>query len=183
MSKFIKGHKYFPRSPKGLLAIREKMSGDKNPAKRSEVRLKIGIKRKGNSGRSGIPHTEETKKKMSNSHLGKKKPWAGRFISKDGRKRISETHKGVRNKNWKGGITPKNQAIRNSVEYKLWREAVFKRDSWTCVWCRQHGGYLEADHIKQFALFPELRFALENGRTLCQMCHNTTKYGRIPKNI
>ena len=67
---------------------------------------------------------------------------------------------------------------RKTLEYRLWREAVFARDNFTCIWCFQRGGKLQADHIKPFALYPELRFALDNGRTLCEDCHKTTNtYG------
>lgn len=85
---------------------------------------------------------------------------------------------------WKGGITPINHLIRTSREYKLWRTAVFQRDKYTCVWCGIKGGngetvVLNADHIKPFYLYPELRFAIDNGRTLCIDCHKTTDtYGR-----
>src|SRR3990167_5056571 len=69
---------------------------------------------------------------------------------------------------WKGGITPKNTAIRMSLEYKLWARTIKERDNFTCQVCRKRGnGIVHADHIKPFSLFPELRFDIDNGRTLC----------------
>lgn len=87
------------------------------------------------------------------------------------------SHKGERSHLWKGGITPFNKKIRESLEYKLWRKSVFERDNYTCIWCGfrgNKGAFLEADHIKPFAYYPELRFAIDNGRTLCRKCHEKT---------
>ena len=85
---------------------------------------------------------------------------------------------GKNNPRWKGGITPINEKIRHSLEYKLWREAVFIRDDYTCQICGIRGVKLNADHIKPFAFFPELRLSIDNGRTLCYNCHrNTSTYG------
>lgn len=64
---------------------------------------------------------------------------------------------------------------RYSPEMKKWRIAVFERDNYTCQLCGIRGNYIEADHIKPFAYFEELRYTLSNGRTLCRPCHNTTK--------
>ena len=77
--------------------------------------------------------------------------------------------------NWRGGLTKLQDKIRKSPEYKLWRTAVFERDNYTCIWCGERGAKLNADHIKPFALYPELRFAIDNGRTLCEDCHKTTE--------
>ena len=88
--------------------------------------------------------------------------------------------------NWKGGLTKKNQLIRTSAKYSKWRLSVFERDNFTCQDCGDNrGGNLEADHIKPFAFFPESRFLLENGRTLCKDCHRKTPtwgYGAILNN-
>lgn len=82
---------------------------------------------------------------------------------------------GSNHPSWKGGITPINKTIRHSKRYALWRTAVFERDNYTCVLCNSNkSGSLNADHIKPFAYFPELRFAIDNGRTLCVDCHRKT---------
>lgn len=76
--------------------------------------------------------------------------------------------------NWKGGRGDEISKLRYSREYKLWRKAVYERDKYICIWCGYKGRRLNADHIKPFAYFPELRFAIDNGRTLCEPCHRTT---------
>lgn len=81
---------------------------------------------------------------------------------------------------WKGGISEQTRKWRSNfqstVEYKLWRTAVFERDNYQCVWCHARNGngkrvVLNADHIQSFAEHPELRLAIDNGRTLCRECH------------
>lgn len=63
------------------------------------------------------------------------------------------------------------QRLRKSLSYATWRENVFARDNWTCQKCAARGIILEAHHIRSFSKFPELRFELTNGITLCQPCH------------
>ena len=131
-------------------------------------------------GRKGIlsPHfnvkkTEEHKQKIKEAR--KKQIITKEQIEKTKKTRIKNGgFSGKNNGNWKGGITPINAKIRNSFEYKLWRNCVFERDKYTCRFCGVIGGQLNADHIKPFSLFPELRFAIDNGRTLCIRCHKTT---------
>ncbi|MBD3904450.1 DUF6291 domain-containing protein [Chryseobacterium sp. Ch-15] len=80
--------------------------------------------------------------------------------------------------NYKGGISAENHIIRNSTEIKIWRSKVFTRDKFTCQHCCNIGGELNAHHVKTFAEFPDLRFEVSNGLTLCKECH-ITEHKRI----
>ncbi|MFA7192405.1 MAG: HNH endonuclease signature motif containing protein [Candidatus Paceibacterota bacterium] len=149
-------------------------------------------------GTTRLPFSNEWRKKMSESRLGKA-PWnkgktgiysdeyrkkiregrAKQTFSEETRRRLSNTHKKRvsegKNHFYKGGIYPINLALRNSLEYKLWRESVFKRDKFCCVLCGDStSGNIEADHIMPFSTYPELRFDIDNGRTLCKPCHRKT---------
>ena len=95
--------------------------------------------------------------------------------SEEGREYIRKyIPRGEEASNWKGGITPLRKKMYFSKEYKLWRNAVFERDDWTCRICLMRGKTLNVDHVKSWAEYPKLRYKLENGRTLCIDCHRKT---------
>lgn len=119
----------------------------------------------------------ETKQKISLALKGRKLtyiPIKGRIPWNKGTVGLLKMPKGKNSPHWKGG-QDKNKLIRMSTEYKSWRTAVFTRDEYTCKECNVKGGVLHAHHIKSFALFPELRFAINNGVTLCVKCHVKTE--------
>jgi len=60
---------------------------------------------------------------------------------------------------------------RDNAEYREWRMEVFKRDKYTCQHCRMRGGILNAHHIKYYSSNPSLRTEIDNGITLCVICH------------
>jgi len=124
------------------------------------------------SPRKGTKHTLEAIEKNRQKHLGKRQTIEHRLKTSESMKKIVASGK---HNFWKGGIDKAKHAERyalmKTVEYKLWRDAVFQRDNYTCQMCADRQIYLEADHIKPWALYPELRFAIDNGRTLCKSCH------------
>ncbi|HEC64768.1 MAG TPA: HNH endonuclease [bacterium] len=102
----------------------------------------------------------------SNQCVYKREPW--------NKGKTQYQNLGEKNPNWQGGKTKETKRIRATVEYKNWRINVFTRDDFTCQSCGNRGGNLNADHELPFALFPDLRFEVLNGRTLCGGCHRKT---------
>lgn len=70
-----------------------------------------------------------------------------------------------------GGVSTEEMLTRASPEYVRWRRAVYERDNYTCQWCGEYAGRLEAHHIEAFATHPEVRLEVSNGITLCKTCH------------
>jgi hypothetical protein len=125
--------------------------------------------------------TTATRQKISEANRGKV-PWnKGKHWPKHVRRRIStgmrghsvtlETRRKISNTKLAGRIP--SQELRNGLEYKIWRKAVLERDGYKCIWCGDTH-HLHADHIKPWAFYPEVRFAIDNGRTLCFECHKKT---------
>lgn len=79
------------------------------------------------------------------------------------------------------GTTKARITAMGRYEYREWRRQVFERDDYTCQHCKKRGCYLNADHIKPYAKYPELRYDIDNGRTLCVDCHKKTD--TYPKNL
>lgn len=137
---------------------------------------------------TGRKHSLESRNKMSIS--AKSNPsryWLGKdrtfIFTAEYRRNMSKIIKRIvdsgKHNFWKGGVTKKNKLERTRLEYKLFRETVFKRDDFRCLDCGVRGVQLEVHHIYPFSLYPRLRYTSENGVTLCKNCHKkTATYGR-----
>ena len=87
---------------------------------------------------------------------------------------------------WIDGRTPENERVKHSIEFRLWREAVFARDNWTCQKYKKRGGIkLHPHHIFNFSQFPRLRFITNNGITFSEKAHKEFHniYGRKNNNF
>jgi len=165
-AKFYCSPKCSSSDPMKVKKFTEFMRSDKNP----------------NLGRKW---SEEQKKKISESEKGKivsletrekvRKIVKQLWENPEYKKNMSLAHVGKRTGkahwNWQGGLTDQQTVIRHSFEHKQWSRLVLARDDYTCQICGKRGGNQHANHIKKFANYPELRFVLVNGITLCENCH------------
>lgn len=171
----------YKRSPELIDKITKRvLSIPKFEKHTEESKNKIRIARIDRKKKLGYINSPETIEKIRKTLYGSKRHTKKHTL--ESRLMMSLKHRGENHPNWKGGISSINESIRSSFEYRLWRESVFRRDNFRCVWCGSKKR-IESDHIKPFAYYPELRFAIDNGRTLCHECHKTTEtYGRGKKN-
>lgn len=108
-----------------------------------ETRIKLGLKSKGRR------HTKESIEKNRIAHLGNKN---GRWIED-------------RNNLKKG-------RGKQTSSYTEWRKNVYTRDRHECKLKNDEcKGRIEAHHIYNWVDFPELRYNVNNGITLCHFHH------------
>ena len=109
----------------------------------------------------------------------------GKQLSTYNSKKCCE-HKGLKGKNspnWKGGAVSKRKLERNRFKVEM-QKLVFERDDYACQLCGIRGVYLQVDHIQSWAEYVELRFSMDNCRTLCMGCHYKVTYGRpMPSHV
>ena len=112
-------------------AISRGLTGHKRTPEEREA---ISRRMLGNRVRAGQPHSRETREKMRRS-----------------------ARRGPESNFWRGGATEEAKRLRMSSDFRVWREAVFARDDYTCQECGERGGRLHPHHIKRFSEHPELR--------------------------
>lgn len=92
--------------------------------------------------------------------------------SEASREKLSQAKRGKllgdKNPNWRGGRT--HDPDRNRYPAKQWAKKVKERDGFQCVECGATED-LHAHHIKRWLDYPDLRYDLDNGKTLCSPCH------------
>lgn len=161
-------YKHKPHSEETKLKISKTLKGiklsEEHKRKISETHKKKGTRPPNTIKGIGGPNFKEVQKKAWLKNRGLKQ-------SLETRMKKSLSVRGNKSYAWKGGITSENKTIRASIEFCLWREAVFSRDDWTCRCCGERGKILHSHHIKNFSQFKKLRFIIDNGITFCRKCH------------
>lgn len=148
----------------------------------------------GHANARGFKHTNEFKEALRERLSGKPLPCSGWNrglpMTTDQKELRSKQMLGKHNPQYIDGRTSFTSRVRRSFKNKYWRNLVFQRDNWTCLLCKERGGYLEVDHypmafseiltkhaIKTYdeAMKCKALWDIDNGRTLCRQCHDETK--------
>jgi 5-methylcytosine-specific restriction endonuclease McrA len=128
-----------------------------------------------NKGKKGLQkHTEEAKRKMSESRKGKPSYRKGKKLPLKYRRKLSEAHKGKykgnENANWRGGTSFKPYSPAWTPEL---RQSIRQRDNFTCQICKKYPAF-DCHHID----YNKQNCEPENLITLCHKCHLKTNGNR-----
>lgn len=123
--------------------------------------------------RLGTKTSAEGLNNMSKSRIGKS------FMTKEGKEKTRQRMLGNK---YMEGKKPGNYLVdrtklakkqeRNDPTYKEWRRQVWLRDKFACkIGNPDCCGRIEAHHILSWKDYPELRYEVNNGITLCHFHH------------
>lgn len=150
--------------------IREKISKKlKGRLFSEETRERISLAKKGKATRGfGWKHSDESKEKMRKSAKGFcLQAKINALIAN--KERVGEKHQNWISDRTKLKISEKKHL---DVKYMYWMRTVKNRDGWKCkILNSDCKGRLEAHHILNWVDYPELRYELNNGITLCVAHH------------
>ena len=144
---------------------------DETKIKNSEARKKEWAEGKRIPLMLGKKHTEKTKEKMRKSAHGF--PLSARINAiKASKQRRREKHcRWIKDRSLLQRYNDVNKERRSSA-YRDWRLQVYERDNWKCrINNKDCSGRIIAHHILSYTQFPELRYEINNGITLCQAHH------------
>jgi hypothetical protein len=136
-----------------------------NPFESEEVKQKIRQTNYEKYGKTSYTQTDEYLEKRKQTNLE-------RYNCEDFMQlpKYKEMFVGSKSPVWKGGINdPRWERL--SKKYKKWRFFIFKRDGFICQKCGEHPKILQAHHIFNWAKYPNKRYDIENGISLCEGCH------------
>lgn len=86
---------------------------------------------------------------------------------------------GSDNPNWKGAEISDDVRERSSYQAKIWRKACIERDDHTCQKCGSKDR-LHVHHILEYKDFPDQRWNINNGVTVCAFCHEKIHKREFP---
>ena len=119
-------------------------------------------------------HTS-ARQKLVASLIHKGNKWAlGNNLSIETRKKMSESRKGDKNYQWISDRTllKDDHRDRGGQLHREWSMQVKNRDGWRCkIDNHDCEGRVVAHHILGWSSYPELRYEINNGITLCHAHH------------
>lgn len=121
----------------------------------------------------GKKHTEQWKIDQSERSKGNKSRTGQKFTERQRINHSKSLHRGKDHWEWIEDRTKlKRYNRRDNPAYGEWRTKVWLRDNFTCKIANPDcAGRIEAHHILTWSKFPELRYEINNGITLCRFHH------------